>query len=47
MSDLRDRIAAVITQVAEGRAIDQLNTTDASVIADAIIATLDRTHDLP
>lgn len=39
-SDLHNRIAAVIAQVAEGRAVYQLTNADASVIADAVIAAL-------
>ena len=38
--NLRDRIAEVIAQTAEGRAVYQLTNADAAVMADAVIAEL-------
>ena len=36
-NQLRDRIAAVIAQTAEGRAVYQLTNADAAVMADAVM----------
>ena len=38
--NLRDRIAAVLAKVAEGRALDAVTNADVAVMADAVIEAL-------